>query len=125
MEPKVCAAHARGKNRGIKTLIEQGALYGGKFSPVWGADIKGRSVVLVLRDEGDQVLAAPVESASKAKRSHLHVHVPKGRPLKYSGVVLLERACTMDKKLLDRRMGALPDDVLSAVTVAAFRAGRR
>ena len=124
MDQKVCAVRPHGKNRGIKSLIEQGAIYGGRFSPKWGADRSGRSVVLVLRDEGDQVFAAPLEAAARARPSPRRVHVPKGDPLKYAGVVLLERACTMDKKLLDRKLGELPDDVLSAVTVAAFRAGR-
>lgn len=121
MGPKVCAAKPRGKNKGIKALIEQGAIYGGKFSPVWGADKKGRNLVLVLRDEGNEVLAAPVESASKAKPSPLHIKVPRGRPLTFSATVLLDQACSLNKKLLDRKVGELPSDLLAAVTVAAFR----
>jgi mRNA-degrading endonuclease toxin of MazEF toxin-antitoxin module len=124
MDDKPCAAKPKGKTKGLKVLLDQGALYAGRFTPVWGGDKKGRSTVLVLRDEGDQVFVAPVEAASKAKPSRLHIKVPRGQPLKYSGVVLLDRACEIDKQLLERKVGDLPDDILSAVTVAAFAAGR-
>jgi mRNA-degrading endonuclease toxin of MazEF toxin-antitoxin module len=122
---KVCAVRPTGKNKGVKRLIEHGAIYGGKFSPVWGADKNGRSAVLVLRDEGDRVLVAPVAAAPKAKRGALRIRMPKGQPLSFSGVIELDEACAIDKKLLDRKLGDLPTELMGAVAVAAYSAERR
>jgi mRNA interferase MazF len=104
--------------------MRRGEVYWADLEPRSGSEQRGhRPVVIVSRDalnrvEGwASVIIVPLStSARQAGRSLTSVPVPRGTAgVGHSSVALCHQVSTIDRRKLGRRIGTLPDELVTAV----------
>ena len=104
--------------------IKRGDIYYVDLAPVKGSEQAGRRPVLVIQNNiGNQfaptVIVAPLTTKKFSKPYPTNVHIGKSTAnLKEDSVILLSQIRTIDKARLERKVGSLPDGLMSQVDEA-------
>lgn len=106
--PKESAA-AISKRKAIHRRLELGEVYGGRFKNL-PANKKGYAPLVVLADEGGNIRVAPVITKTNRKNS-----VPLQRTKNFAGSVDLNSVCTIDKRLLVKKLGRIEESAISEI----------
>jgi hypothetical protein len=110
--PKESAATIA-KRKPIQRRFEIGEIYGGLFKNM-PATKKGLTPLVILADRGEQIHVAPVVPTAKSKQKSIATRAVKG----FAGVVAMDHACTIDKRLLTKKLGRIEDPALEALQSA-------
>jgi mRNA interferase MazF len=116
--------------------MKRGEVYVAELQPRSGSEQRGVRPVIVVSHDGfndvqtwRSVIVVPCStSASQARRGPTAVPLETGTAgLKQGGVALCHQVTTLDRSKLTKRIGALPETVLKAVSaglLAALDLGR-
>lgn len=108
--------------------MKRGDVYRADLDPVMGSEQGGvRPVVIIQNDYGNlsspTVIVVPLTSRLKkpGQQTHVLIEPPEGG-LRHPSLVLCEQVRTLEKRRLDRYLGALSDQTLARVEDALLRA---
>jgi mRNA interferase MazF len=102
-------------------------VYWADLTPRSGSEQTGRRPAIVISHDGFNqylgwmsIIVVPVSaSASQFRRGPSVVHIPAGTAgLSKSSFAICHQVTTLDRKKLTKRLGALPGDLLSEVSLA-------
>ena len=116
----------RGPSGGKDWVFRRGDVYIANLNPFKGSEQGGtRPVLLLQNNDGNAhcptLIVAPLSSVIKKKYQPTHCILKKGRGLAMDSVVELEQLRTIDKGRVQRYIGKISPEQMSAVEAALRR----